>query len=394
MAGRKDNGEGSISPYKKNGKVVGYRASIQLGRDNNGKIIRKEFYGKTKKEAKDKLQAFKKEYLLGNVDVNNNMTFGDWYYMWVEEYQSKKKFKTYSRYEGIYRNHIKNSSIARVKLSDLKVMHLKRFYNQLEDDGVSLQTIKDINTRIKPALSEAERQGLIQKNVAKLVTLNQPDKKQEVKILSEEEQLKFLNYLEKSNHKHKMLFSFTLGTGLRLGEILGLKWQDINFKDSELKVQRTLQKVKKDGHWIQVEQSPKTINSIRTVPIPDELLKDLKKYKAKQSELILSLGDAYQNNDYVFCKDIGTPLDDKTPGRNLDTILKRLNIERIKFHALRHTYITRMFEAGVDAKVIAEIVGHSDVSTTLNIYTHVNKKKKSEAVSKINVLFSRKTEQN
>lgn len=386
MSTRKDNGEGSITKYKN-----GYRASIRLGRDNNGKQIRKEFYGKTKKEVKEKLNNFKKDYLLGNIDINNNLTFGEWYYIFCEEYQKKLKFRTYSRYEGIYRNYIKDSSIAKVKLSDLKVVHLKRFYNQLENSGVSLQTIKDINTRIKPSLSEAERQGLISKNAAKLVTLAQPNKVDEVKILSEEEQIKFLAYLEETNHKHKMLFSFALGTGLRLGELLGLKWCDINFENSELKVQRNLQKVKNDeGKWVQIEQTPKTVNSIRIVPIPDALLKDLKKYKAKQSEQILFLGDLYQNNDYVFCNDLGIPLDDKTPGRNLKTILKHLNIDYIKFHALRHTYITRLFEAGVDAKVIAEIVGHSDVSTTLNIYTHVNKKKKTEAVDKINVLFQKK----
>lgn len=388
MAKKKDNGEGSISKYK-----GGYRASIRLGRDAQGKQVRKEFYGKTKKEVKDKLTEFKKEYLKGNIDVSNNFTVAEWYITWLEEYQKKNvKPRTYLRYEGLYRNYIKGSSLAKVKLTNLKVTHLRKYYNQLIEAGASNSVINTLNAKLKTCLAEAERQELISKNPAKIITLKSDDHKREVQILSVEDQARFLEYLEVNNHKHKMLFTLALASGLRLGELLGLKWEDINFEKGELSVKRSLQKIKNnEGKWVQVEQTPKTVNSIRVVPIPANVLKELKQHKIEQNKTILLVGDAYTNNNYVFCNDLGAPLDDKTPGRNMTTILKHLDIEYIKFHALRHTFITRMFEAGVDAKTIAELVGHSDVSTTLNIYTHVSTNEKVKAISKIDNIFAKKS---
>lgn len=385
MATRKDNGEGSISKYKN-----GYRASMRLGRDNNGKQIRKEFYGKTKKEVKEKLNNFKKEYLLGNIDINNNLTFGEWYYTWLKEYQSKKKYNTYREYESIYRLYIKDSSLSKVKISDLKPMHLNKYYNDLLTHGIKDSKIVTINARIKTCLNEAERQDLILKNYAKNITL--PVKKEintkQFKALTREDQDKLIKYLDTKDDPRALAIQFDLGTGLRIGELLGLKWEDIDVIENRVNVIHNLQYEKdENGRIIHVLQTTKNENSIRSVPIPEELVKKLKIHKIKQYEIKLKLGEKYNDEGFVFVNNLGN-LYHRTSFRDyLNKALKDLNINHIKVHGLRHSYATRLFEANVPPKTIQILLGHADITTTLNIYTHVDEKQKELAVEKLNNLF-------
>ncbi|GAA0864571.1 site-specific integrase [Paraclostridium tenue] len=133
---------------------------------------------------------------------------------------------------------------------------------------------------------------------------------------------------------------------------------------------------------------PKTKNSIRTILIPKNILIKLKEHKVQQSKNKLQLGELYANNDYIFCDNLGYPLDDKRPTRNLKSILTKLNIEPLKFHRLRHTYATRLFEANVPPKTVQVLIGHYDISITMDIYTHVMENTKLEAVDKLNDIFN------
>lgn len=223
-----------------------------------------------------------------------------------------------------------------------------------------------------------------------MVTLPSDNKIKEVQILSITDQKKFIDSID--GDKFEILFLLALSTGLRLGELLGLKWSDISFDDESLTVNRTLQRVteiNKDGTREKkvIEQYPKTKNSIRTVPIPRNILVKLKKHKIQQTEQRLLLGDAYINNNYVICNDTGLALNNNRPGKILDSLLKKLNIPKIKFHALRHTYATRLFEAGVPPKTVQTLMGHYDISITMDIYTHVMHNTKQGAVDKINDIF-------
>lgn len=190
-----------------------------------------------------------------------------------------------------------------------------------------------------------------------------------------------------------MLYEMALGTGLRIGELLGLKWSDIDFLKENLTVIRTLQRVSevtKDGRKPTklIEQEPKTRYSNRTVQIPKTIFIKLKDYKIEQNMQKLRIGEVYQNNDYVFCNELGIPIDDKKPGRNMKSILEKLDIEPITFHALRHTYATRLFEAGVSPKTVQALMGHSDISMTMDIYTHVMEDVKINAVEQLNDIFA------
>ncbi len=223
-----------------------------------------------------------------------------------------------------------------------------------------------------------------------MVTLPKDNSTKEIKVLTTNQQKLFIEAIK--DHNLEVLFLVALGTGLILGELFGLKWSDIDFSNCTLTVNRTLQRVteiSRDGNResMIIEQLPKTKNSIRTVPIPQNILSRLKDYKLEQNKNRLKLGEAYLNNDYVFCNDLGYPIDDKRPARNLKSILTKLNIEPIKFHGLRHTYATRLFEANVPPKTVQVLMGHYDISITLDIYTHVMEDTKLEAVDRLNEIF-------
>lgn len=393
MANKRANGEGSINKYIVNGVNKGWRASISAGRDENGKLIRKQFYGKTQKEVKLKLEEYKKQINLGLLPTDDKLNLEQWYYTWLFDYRIKDlKPKSFEKYEGIYRNYIKDTSLGKIKLKDLRATHLQQYYNKLLDiEKKAASTIKGLNTRLKPCLAEAEKQGYIQKNYCKMVTLPKDNTTKEIKVLTPIQQQSFITAIK--GHELEVLFLIALSTGLRLGEILGLKWSDIDFNSGTLTVNRTLQRVTeidRDGNREGkiIEQLPKTKNSIRTVPIPQNILSRLKDHRVEQNKNRLKLGEAYLNNDYVFCNNLGYPIDDKRPARNLKSILTKLNIEPIKFHGLRHTYATRLFEANVPPKTVQVLMGHYDISITMDIYTHVMEDTKLEAVEKLNEIFA------
>ena len=391
MAKRRSNGEGSIVKNMRNGIQIGWRASITIGTDDKGKLIRKQFTGKTQQDVKYKLQEYKKQMLMGVLN-EDKLTVSDWFYSWLFDYRKQDlKPKSFQRYHGIYKNYIENTDFGNIKLNDLRTTHLQRHYKKLLDNGVTPTTIRQINTNLKTCLNEAERQGYIQKNWCKLVTLPKKEDNKEVKVLTKQEQEKFLEAIK--GHELELLYIVALGTGLRIGEILGLKWSDIDFKNNELHVNRSLQKaaIYEDDKIVRYEvqeTTPKTKNSLRTIPVPQNIIKKLIAHKKEQNELILLLQEEYDNKNYVFCNKLGKPIEDKRPGRNLKTILTSISIEPIKFHALRHTYATRLFEAGIPPKTVQHLMGHSDIETTMNIYTHVMKEQKIEAIEKINNIFA------
>ncbi|SFI94991.1 Site-specific recombinase XerD [Terrisporobacter glycolicus] len=387
----KANGEGSIMKRIVDGKQVGWRASLTIGRNDNGSLKRKDFYGKTKKEVQTKMDDYKKRMYLGLL-VNDKITVDQWFFTWLFDFKSKDLApSTFECYEGVYRLYVKDSDIGDIKLIDLRTAHLQRYYTKLLDiDKLDASNVRRINKTLKTCLKEAVKQGYLQKNWCDDVNLPKAKKEDNIKALSKDDQLRLLEALKGIDLE--LLITFALGTGLRLGEVLGLKWSDIDFKEHTLSVQRSVRRVveiQRDGtrERILKEVPPKTENSFRTVPIPNSILSKLKSYKKEQNKLILSIGEDYKNNNYVFCNNDGTIMDPKKPNRRLSSVLKSNDIELITFHGLRHTYCTRLFEAGVPPKTVQSLVGHSDIETTMNIYTHVMKETKIEAVDKINSIF-------
>ncbi|MBY0756950.1 site-specific integrase [Clostridium sardiniense] len=392
MSRKKGNGEGSISKYEKNG-ITYYRGFLTVGRNEEGKLIRKSFNSRKKQDVVNAMTNYKSKMLNSELSSNDKITLAEWYHTYIFEFRKNDlKPSTFERYYSIYKKYVLDSPIGNIKLVDLRTMDIQQYYNRLlELDKKTPSVVSTINRYLNTVLLEAVKQEIIKKAYSKLVKIPKVEYNSDYSVLSLEEQRQFIKAIQE--HKFKCLFLMALGTGLREGELLALKWIDIDFVENTVSVSKTIKRVpiiEKDGSrkYKIVEQEPKTKSSIRIVPLPNNIVSELEKYKSKQNIEKLKNRDIYNDMNYVFSDEFGNPLESKRPNRNFQSVLKSIGIKPIKFHSLRHTYATRLFEQDVPIKTVQKLMGHKDSSTTLDIYTHVMPSEKIKAVDKINNLLS------
>ena len=388
---KRANGEGSIAFYSSRNC---YRGQLTIGVDESGKPKRKSFYGKTKKEVKEKMETYKLLNPINKAAINE-YTVATWFNYWLWNIKKRDiKPKTFERYECIYRNYIKGSEIANIPLYKFKLNNLQAYYNRLSDNGKSPSIIKTINEKLKSSMIDAEKNGYIEKNYCQLVNLpKEKMKEKKIEVFSVDQQNDFLEIIK--GHEFEILFLLALGTGLRRGELLALRWSDIDFENKTINVDSNIQQAyifedEETKRLEKIEQEPKTVNSFRTVPIPSKVLDKLQEHKQKQEQYKLTFQERYIDNDFVICDKYGKALDVKRPTRMFYSIQKKMGIpedEKIKFHGLRKTYATRLFEKEVPPKTVQMLLGHSEISITLDIYTQVMENKKVEAIEKIDDIF-------
>lgn len=392
---RRAKGEGTI--YYRESRNC-YCSEITIGTDNTGKRIKKYFYGKTKKEVKEKMDTYKLLNPLPAAATEiNEYTVASWFKYWIWNIKKRDiKPKSFERYEGIYRNYIEGSEIGNIPLYKLKLNNLQSYYNRLLDNGKTVSVVKQINTKLKTCLDAAEKNGYIEKNYCKLVELPKEKKENKLEVFTIEQQEKFIEVIK--GHKLEMLFLMAISTGLRIGELLGLKWSDIDFDKHTLSVNRSIQRryiFDNEGNkkLETFEQEPKTENSYRTVPIPQSIFNKLIEYKQLQEEHkkeIKSLHN-YSDNDLIFCNEVGNYISPNYPPKLFKTVQNKMGIpkdEHIKFHGLRKTYATRLFEKNIPPKTVQILMGHSKIEITLDIYTQVMESKKIEAANELDNIFS------
>lgn len=290
---------------------------------------------------------------------------------WIAK-QSDKGLKatTIDIYDGYLRNYI-NKGIGNIELEELTFNDLQKFYDSIINTGnINAKTLRNIHSIIHRALKDAVKAGLIKTNQADYVELPKQII-QEVEILKEDEIVKLRKAIE--NERLGISIEIALGTGLRLGEIMALRWNNIDFNKKELNVEYSLSRVKAKGKYPNKTQlvlaKPKTINSIRSVPLKDSMIEKLIEFKEVQRK-------RYQyeelEDDFVLSNKYMNPIDPRTIQEFFKRMQVKAGIEHHKFHALRHTFASKAIKVGTSDKVISMILGHSDVSTTLNIYTHIS----------------------
>lgn len=386
MATKRANGEGTIR-QRTDGRWEGLYT-------HNGK--RKSVYGKTQGEVKQKLNKIIHNIEEGSFIENTNMTFGQWLDTWLETYaRPTVRLSTYSSYELNIRGHIK-PFLGHIKLKNLRPDMLQLFFNEKQKGGrldnakggLSPKTLKNIYNIIHKALEQAYKNELISKNVSKLI-FPPKQNKNEVIVLSVQEQER----LQKKCLEHRLGIGIILAlyTGLRIGELLGLQWSDINLQNKILHVRRTLNRLtvhddpnKKTDIII---GEPKTAKGKREIPLQDFLIPLLIKFKKQQQEERLLAGNIYINEDFFICNTCGKHIEPRTYQDLFKKILLEAEITSINFHALRHTFATRALENNFDIKVLADILGHADASTTLNKYAHALPDHKRNSMDKLNVLW-------
>ncbi len=379
MAKKRGNGEGSIK-QRANGTWEG---KYTIGRDENGKLIVKSLYGKTRREVAEKLNQ-KINLLNNNAYINeSNMLLEKWIMIWLNDYKKLNvKATTYVNYRSRIKNHI-IPYIGKISLKKLTTHNVQQMVNSLVSKNISATLIKDCFKVLNGCLEQAIKNEMIYKNVAKNVSLPKLINKK-AEILTPKQQKLFIS--ECKNTYLGNIFIFALGTGLRIGEILALTWSDIDLESGYIKVSKTLNIVydEKKSKWVKTFGTPKTQSSYRKVPIMPSIKKlslEQKEYQVKLKEKASELYD-YKTN-LVFTTRIGTTLDPRNMQRSFHTIANKCNLKDVSIHSLRHTFASRGLEKGVELKVMQEILGHSSIKITADLYTHVLPDTKAKEIIKL-----------
>lgn len=371
MTKRRGNGEGNIYFDKKRNLWIG---EVMIGYKSDGKRRRVKVYGKQRQEVRDKLAEIAHARAQG-MFMQSKPTVAQWLNTWLNDYKKMDlRRSTWESYATIIRVHI-NPEIGNIYLKDLRPDHLQRLYNEKIEVGLSPRRVQYIHAVIHQALKQAMKNGLVLRNVA-LATSPPKQRRKEARYLSLEEQERLVRAFE--GERLGLAFYTLLGTGLRRGELLGLRWQDLDLKNGILRVRQALVPVK--GGFI--FQEPKTKQSKRDVSLPAKLQKALKVHLKQQEWEKRIAGDTYQDYGLVFCREDGTPIKPRDFNAAFETVTKKAGVN-INLHGLRHTFATRCLEQGIDAKTVSELLGHATITITLDTYTHVMPERKRDAAAKL-----------
>lgn len=387
---RNANGEGTIYQCKKGKHKNKWIGQITIGiNPDTGKPKRKSFYGKSRGEVKEKMRDYMEELGKGIDLIGQEQTFGEWILSWMENYKRiDLRLSTWENYMRSIKNHI-YPALGYIPLKDLKTDDLQRLYNNMTKEGLAPATVRRNHQIIHSCLKQAVSNRLLSWNPAEAVKLPKLTKPT-VRAMTVNEMDAFLSALEAD--RWGTAFLCLLGTGLRTGELLALRWQDVDLDKQYIHIKQTLVRTKEKGLYF---DEPKTEKSKRIVPLPSEVAAALKKHRIEQLELRVFQGEKYQNNDLVFATSKGTPINPRNFIRKFHKIRDNVGISKeVNLHALRHTYATRLLEEGENLKIVQELLGHTKISTTADTYSHVSAEVKAKAAAKMDKLLMRGTGSN
>lgn len=369
---KRGQGEGSIAK-RPDGT---WWARITIGKDENGKQKRKAFYGKTRKEVQEKLTAALNDVNTDSYVEPSKMTVAQWMDIWLKEYKKNQvKPSTYLNYCKHFNLYIK-PTIGNCQLKSLRGDMVQKFINDLTG-RLQPDTIKVAFAPLASAMKQAVKNGLISKNPAADISLPRCEKTK-IMIMTTEEQQRFIEAAK--NTFQGEFFILMVATGMRIGEVQGLQWRDIDFKNSLLTVNHTIYPIKDfddptAGYRLELG-SPKTKAGIRTIPLLPDILDMLERYQN-------TIGGS-KPDDFVFMSIENAPYSHTCMRNRFKKLLKQAGIEKdLHPHCLRHTFATRGLENGIPLRVMQELLGHSSLSMTADLYTHVMPDTKKESIMKL-----------
>lgn len=418
---KKGNGEGTI--YRKaNGTWVG---QISYTDPSDGKRKRKSCFGKTKADVLNKMQENQQLKNTGRLSEQSKLTLGEWLDSWLEDYKKDSlKISTYDSYHRLIETHIKKG-LGSTKLVKLQTNDIQKFYKDRLENGrkrkleieqedgskltktnLSTRTIRYLHTILQEALDQAVKENLIYSNPAANTVLPRQVSK-EIQPLTTEQVQTFLESIK--DDWLYALYLTELGTGLRRGELLGLKWEDIDFKQGMAAIKRSLLDVQGKPY---LQEEVKTKSSKRTVKLPGVVLDELKKIKKQQDHggkvvlkkkgnvisivrLETEAADQEQskqkkdpNDGFVFRWPDGRLVAPNYCYNHFKALLKAAKLPSVRFHDLRHSFATMLLEQGEDINTISKLLGHTSINITMDIYAHLTKGMQDRAADKMNDILA------
>ncbi|RAP23480.1 hypothetical protein C2W64_03096 [Brevibacillus laterosporus] len=309
----------------------------------------------------------------------SKMTYIDFMHNWLEDKKTTVKARTLEFYSFLVERHIL-PTIGGMELSKITPRDIQSLYNSLKEAGnLSDENIRKVHTIINDSLDKAFRWEMIAKNPASLVDSPKVSRK-EIVVWDENEIQQFLATAKES--RYYVAFLIALTTGMRQGEILGLRWKDIDEDNRTFSIVQTLSH---DGKEFNV--GAKSDSGNRRISIDEQTLNQILKLKHRYKVEMLENRPLYKDHDLVICTSVGTPLSPRNLNRSFDSIIKKGNVRKIRFHDMRHTHASLLLKQGVNPKIVSERLGHANVRITLDTYSHLLPNLQKETVDEFGKIF-------
>lgn len=337
--------------------------------------------GRTISETQKNMTELKFKLEHGLYVARQKITLDSWFETWLDEFKKNRiKRGTYDSYKKNFYGPVKRY-FGDMYIADIRGDHIQKLYNDLIKAGYSISTIKIISAVLNGCLQQAVKNGLIERNPIKLAEIPRQTEKKIRHALSKEEQTLFMKYAENSYLYN--FFAVMLRTGMRNGELRGLKYTDIDKEKNVIHIRRTLKYIEGEGYF---EDTPKTRTSMRDIPLTPEILKFLEAQRVFYGFKVEKI------DRYLFCNEMGEPLSRARVGNEMDRIIAKIrkdgyDFPRITPHNIRHTFATRAIEAGMAPQVLKTILGHSSLAMTMDLYSHVLPETRAEEMEKIANVF-------
>jgi integrase len=387
MASKKrGQNEGSVFE-RKDGRWCGL---LSLGWEN-GKRKRKSFYGATAAEVQVQLLQARSDHSRGLPVAIERQTVEQYLDHWLEHtVKAKAKPRSHESFSTIARLHIK-PALGRIQIQKLAPQHIQKLLDEKSKKGLSAQTVTNIRTVLRSALSQALKWNLVSRNSAALV--NAPRiPRLEVKPLDPENARKLIDAAKGS--RFEAIYTVALTLGLRRGEVLGLRWSDVDFDSRTLRVNQSIQRLltgtESGPKSALLATETKTDGSRRRIALPDSVIRALRLQRARQAQHRLAAGYGWESGqDLIFTSQNGGPLEPKVLARDYKALLSKAGLStNLRFHDLRHSAATLLLAQGVHPRAIMELLGHSSIAVTMNTYGHVLPAMMREAADKMDALLA------
>lgn len=367
-----------------------YYVRIPIGKDEDGKHRYDIIFDKKKTVLEEKLKDYEKNKGINGERLDKTpFTLSEWTYRHLfNSVHSNVSASTFNGYMSLYETHIKDSDIGNMKIKDIKPMDLQNFLNNLKSKGkhtegeqLATSSVRKLKFLLSNTFKSAMINNVVAHNPMDYIKLPKNTKKEKTRTaLTVKEQAAYIKACD--SERYGFLYILALFTGMRMGELIGLKRECIDLKRKIITIAETIKYTtvydsEGNSHNEHVKKAPKSEKGKREIPIPKSLLIKFKELQLQSAGY------------YVFSTSNGTPLNQGNINRGHTAICERAGINHIPFHSLRHTYATRLLEAGENFKTLQDLLGHADIGTTMNIYAHVLEKTKKNTADKLDKLFSK-----
>jgi integrase len=361
---------------------------IQVGRYPNGRPRYRWYTVKGgKRDAQRELNRLLAEMQAGSHVEPTRLTLAQYLEQWLRDYaKATVSARTYERYEEIVTKHL-TPALGKHLLARLTPLQVQGYYTQAlasgrrdGKGGLSKQTVLHHHRLLHTALAQAVRWQLVARNVAEAVEPPRPDEL-ETAVVDVEAAGRLLEIA--SGGRLYLPVLLTLMTGMRLGEVLGLRWEDVDLKNGVLRVRQALEQTRAGLAF----KAPKTHRSKRPVALPSLLVDALVWHRGEQERVRTLLGSAWQEYGLVCSREDGAPWPPKLLSKAFEHLASRAGMPEVRFHDLRHSHASQLLQQGIPLKVVSERLGHARASTTLDIYSHLLPGMQEEAARRVDELF-------